>query len=483
MDEINLYEYWEIIRRRAKLVFVCTAIAVLVAGLVLLLMPRTYRGSSTLLFSEQRGGLSALAHQLGTLGMLQGDRMFEGNLPATFAQIAQSRYIAEAVCRELQLDLTDIEAEKLAKSVEVDMPRGGGMVLSLYVPDTWAQPGRLPWLDELVRETADREPAAIMAAHITNTYIGQLQRFQEEHALTVSRRNRVFVEGELAKTQLALAQAEEDLREFREANPTVVVPEMSGRHYDQLVNLRTEQLQTEAALKETRSKRESTAEKTEDEVETIIASEVLSDNPVVTELKKQLAVLEVERASLLQDRTERHPSIVDVQDRIAAVTDHLKTEIEEITSSRTRLLNPIRQKLLENAIVLSVEETGLEARFNALDQVLSLEEQDLSKMSRPQLQLVRLVREVKALETVDTTLRGELARAKIEEAKEPQDFFILDSAIPEENHFRPRIKLTLFAALVLGLLAGMMFAFWAEGNARVRKNKKSVLPTDSVVQD
>lgn len=472
MDEINLYEYWDIIRRRSRLILLCIAIAVVIAGLALLIIPRTYRGVSTLIFPAQKSGISALAAQLGAAGILQTEKLGEGNLAGTYAQIAQSRRISEAVCKELNLESVGAEPEKLQKRIEVILPKTGGLSVCCYVPASWAQSDHLPWLEEKAGRETTRDPAAVLAAEITNTLIAALQRFQQDHALTAGRRNRQFVEGELRKTQLALTDAEEDLSIFREANPTVVLQDLSGQLYEQLVNLRTEQMKSETSLKETSSQLRSAEDRAEEESETLIASEVLSSNPVVMDLKKQLAGMEIERAWLLQDRTEQHPDVIDVQERIAATTERMTSEIEEITSSRTKQLNPIKQKLVENAIALEVQETGLTARVEALEQVLTEAENEIAGMTKPQLELVRLVREAKALETIDTLLRAELAKAQIEEAKEPQDFIVLDSAKPEKNHFRPRTKLTIFAALMLGLMAGTMLTFLAEGAARARKSQR-----------
>ena len=90
------------------------------------------------------------------------------------------------------------------------------------------------------------------------------------------------------------------------------------------------------------------------------------------------------------------------------------------------------------------------------------------------MRYVRLLRDVKALETVYTSLLTELSQAKVAEAKEPEGFTVLDPAAPEKHRFRPRVKLTLLAAIIVAAMVGGMIALIQEG----RHPQKRVGSTD-----
>ncbi len=79
-----------------------------------------------------------------------------------------------------------------------------------------------------------------------------------------------------------------------------------------------------------------------------------------------------------------------------------------------------------------------------------------------ELTLGRLLREVKIKEAVYTLLSQEYEKAKIEEAKEGQFFEFLDPAYPPELPAKPRIKVNIAIAALLGLSAGILWAFFLE---------------------
>jgi uncharacterized protein involved in exopolysaccharide biosynthesis len=324
-----------------------------------------------------------------------------------------------------------------------------------------------------VEKSKARKMAASMAATVANTYVEELQEYDRTAALTSGRKNRIFVESELEKTQKKLAEAEDKFKAFREKNPSVIPVEHAQAEFDHLVDVKTKQLETSAEYDEAQRRLESATQVLAKEDREELSSRVLSDNPVMLDLQSKLADLEIRRATLLENVTEKHPDVVGIDQEIAKVREKMTTGIKDrVTSSQTLSVNPVYQGVENQIVGLVVETAGLRARQDALASVMAKVEQNMTKMASKQLEYVRLGRDVKALETIYTTLLGEYSKAQINEAKETENFQVLDWAQAPEFACKPRPKLTVAAALVLGFCFGSFIAIIQGSSTKTRKNKK-----------
>ncbi|HOK53305.1 MAG TPA: GNVR domain-containing protein, partial [Armatimonadota bacterium] len=128
----------------------------------------------------------------------------------------------------------------------------------------------------------------------------------------------------------------------------------------------------------------------------------------------------------------------------------------------TLQINPVRQALVQDLAVMEIKKSGVQARIDALNGIMTRMERDIADVAKDQMQYVRLMRDVKALEIVYTSLLTELSQAKVAEAREPNGFTVLDWATPEKRHIKPRAKLTIAAGLLLGFIFGSLVAILLE---------------------
>lgn len=469
MDEIDLMDFLRAMIRRRRLIAAAAIAAALAAFVVLQFVPHTYRGKAVLLFPQmEQSGAAGLLGRLQGLPAIAELGMPVMNGPGMYGEILRSRTISQSVIGRLQLSGLDIEPEMLQKQIDIDITKDGGMEICCYAPSTWAESGKIPWVErELGRLGVDRR-TAVLAARLTNTYVDCLKEFDRQHSMSTGRRHRVFLEGEVAKTRRQLADAEEALRRFREASPAVPLPDDARPLFEQVVDLRTKQIEAETELNEQQQSIRQAESIIAGQPQVQSAATVIQENPVVIELKSQLAQAEVRKAQLLEDRTEKHPDVVAADQEIAKVRDKIHGEVARITASETLQLNAVRQTLVGSLAELEIKKSGTQARSSALKDVMSRVERELSRLAKDQMELVRLAREQKALEMIYTSLVMELSQAKVAEAKEPEGFTVLDIATPENRRFRPRTKLTLLAAALLGMMVGGMIAQVQEGR-RPRK--------------
>jgi len=451
MDEINLLDYMVTLRNRWKVVAWVTLAALVLCGVYLLVAPRAYQADATLIFpAQQQNPLAGQLSQLTGLSLQLGRDY--GMTPGLYSAMLRSRTVNQRVLDKAGLP-SGIGWRRLEERLAVEVAKDGSMKITCEAPTSWARPDH---------GTSREAEAARLAARIVNLYIKELRSIDNETSLAFGRRNRDFIEGELAKTRDELSNAERQLQRFREQNPTAAPPEAVGKEFEQILELKSRQVETESAVREAENRAETVRSALEDESATIVASEVITENPVVADLKKKLAELEVSRDTLLERFTVEHPDVVEQQEQISKIEARLKEEISRLVASETRAVNPVRQDFQEQLIAAEASRNGLEARRTALAMLMERAERRMAAQPRIQIQQMRLLRNLKALEALYTTLLAEYGKARVNEARDYTTFSTLDWAETPRRPSRPRTILTLLIGLVLGLGAGSALAFAQE---------------------
>ena len=305
MDEINLFDYLNTLRRRKWTIIWTMIVTMALTGIVLILMPRTYEGETTLLFPEQADlGLSSQLAELAGFMLPGGLTSLSGE--GVYITILKSRTLAESVCERLGLDKYDLDYEDLQEDcISVEKPKDGGLLVTCSVPTSW--------LSKYVEKGKLRDRTAKLAADIANAYISELKAFDRANNLFLGRKNRVYIEDQLARTKVELSDAEERLRKFQEAHPTLIPPEKASSYAEKALELTTERTEADIALQAARAQVAQARATWAARAPEGISPESVIDSPTISELRTELAKLEVERATLLEDFTEEHPDVVSLE--------------------------------------------------------------------------------------------------------------------------------------------------------------------------
>ena len=217
-DEINLLDYWKVIKKYRKMIVAIVGAASVIAVIASLLMTKIYRAEAVFIpvSSGAGGGLGALASQFGGLASMAGINLPSGAGDAEkLISILQSRTLIENVISKLNLMPILFEDKWNARS--------GGW--RSYDPEG------VPNLEEAVKKMADsvlvsddkkmktisiganfKDPA--LAARIANAYLDELQNFINANAMTTAKRNRIFIEGQLEENKEDLLEAGKEINEF-----------------------------------------------------------------------------------------------------------------------------------------------------------------------------------------------------------------------------------------------------------------------------
>lgn len=193
--EINLYDYWLVIKKSRWLIIFLFLISVILAMIISLLMPKTYRTTASILpplGTVKMGGLETLMSVAGITGVNA-----QASTSDVFVAILKSRTMADEVINSFSLQKlykckTRQDTQKaLEKRTEVKVSKE--KVISINI--------------------LDRDPQR--AANIANFYISTLDRLNQNLNITAASQMRKFIEGRIEETKQSLREAEERLKSYQ----------------------------------------------------------------------------------------------------------------------------------------------------------------------------------------------------------------------------------------------------------------------------
>lgn len=208
----NLAPYLRIVNRHRNIVVMSVLVGITISTIVSFLLPITYRAQSVIMpISGDKGaGLGGLMSQLGGL-----------SLPLAGAGASKTMQLVAV-----------LQSRTLVKRVATELELG-----KVFFPKSWNDKEALtndsvePNMDDLIRALSrsvnifdDKKRGTIivssvfkdraLTANVANAYIKALQRIVSENAFTQSKRNRIFIEGQLAKNQADFLEAGKTISEF-----------------------------------------------------------------------------------------------------------------------------------------------------------------------------------------------------------------------------------------------------------------------------
>ena len=266
-DEINLLDYWRVIRKRWRIIAGIFGISVVTAAIISLLMTPIYQAKTTIMPVESSGGnLSSALQNLGSLPFVGGMVPGIGGASATkLVAVLKSRTLAEDVIHALNLTRIFFKDKKdkppsLEDAVEsltditkiADDKKGGVISISVEYKDPK------------------------IAADIANHYTTVLQKFINENTLSMAKRNRIFIEDQLEKVKRELKEAEEAMKSFQTDKKIVAID-----------------AQTEAAIR------------------------------VLADLKAQITAREVQMGVMKQFSTAANPDVLRIKDELRELRKQL----------------------------------------------------------------------------------------------------------------------------------------------------------------
>ncbi|HLX25468.1 MAG TPA: polysaccharide biosynthesis tyrosine autokinase, partial [Candidatus Cybelea sp.] len=192
---------------------------------------------------------------------------------------------------------------------------------------------------------------------------------------------------------------------------------------------------------------------------TATGSQSTAPNPVVENLKTQLAQVETQLGEARRTYTERHPAVVTLEQQEAEIRREIAREPATIVSGASTTINPVYEQLNQQAAgyrtQIAADQAGLAElaaqRTTLLQQMRALPDQTV--------QFAALQRDAKEAEAVYSALQQRMSDAMIAKSTVISDVTITQRAEAADAVARPSRSLMLALGLLICLaLAGGLVA-------------------------
>ena len=233
-EKVNIYSYLVVLVTYRRFIFLNLIAVCLIVAIISFLLPSWYQATTTILPPAGEAALSwGIASSL--LGSASGlatsySLPFMASPSDIIAAILKSRVVGEAVVQKENLmgayrtRSMEQALKELFANVSVQVTQEGLISLSYQ----------------------DKDRAR--AASVANRFVQETDRINRETSSSQAKSARVFIEQRLSQTQEDLTRAEENLREFQEANKTILLDDQMRASIEKAAELKVKMISSEIEL-------------------------------------------------------------------------------------------------------------------------------------------------------------------------------------------------------------------------------------------
>jgi capsular exopolysaccharide synthesis family protein len=442
--QLDLRQYWDTILRRRWAVLGFFTVSVAVVTLFTLRQPKVYQAGGTVIIETQApqvlGNQVQDVVDMGNNAYWIGKEFYE-----TQFNIIRSRTLAQKVVENLGLDHDDaflgidkipdakLKAELRASADAVGMVQGGIRV----------DPVRDSKVVNIRFEDRDPERAARIANGVIEVYVQQ----NVDRKVDVSRSAADWLQGQLTQLKGQLDHSEVALFDYKKANDLV------DSSFENKQSLSQQKL---TSISDALNKVQQNKAELEARVATIVAAQKSGDATRIEALPEVAKDLEIGalRAKLIDAQAELDqlqarygpdwPKVNETQSKIAALKASIDREVKRA----------INTNLNDYQVVKGTEENLIKLLENAKKESFEVnkKEMDYKRLAREDDENQRLYEMVlKRLKDIDLT--GVL---------KVNNIYKLDPALVPYSPIKPRVSTNILIGSVLGLLGGLVLAFFLE---------------------
>jgi polysaccharide biosynthesis transport protein len=414
--EMNLRDYWLIVRRRRMWIIATTVVTMLFSLWLARQKVPLYQATATVKF-EQSTNVSGLLVE--ALSYSSSDNI------ETQATLIKSYPVLEEVGRRMGRlpQASGDAAVRESKSYQSMLDAIGSKVKTSRVPNTSI-------LDITATSTNPRE-----ARDLANTVAEVYRDYNKQNRNSRLTEARKFIEAQLKEVEARVKRAEEEVWAFRDAN-RVISP---GAESTVLLSLftqvrgdieRARQQRTELEQLQARLVRTDPSSMTE-------RIYVETSNPALQRLQHAQTELTMERTQLALEATDKHPRLQAIDERLREVRFEMRREI-------------------------GAQITMLKNREDILGRQMAELMQKNREVPAVELGLQRLQRDAKVNDDLLTLLKTKHQEALIKESEGVEEVTLVRPATDPGTPIGSNTLNTMLVGALLGLMLGLVVAFVQE---------------------
>ncbi|MCH7774304.1 MAG: polysaccharide biosynthesis tyrosine autokinase, partial [Bacteroidetes bacterium] len=299
-----------------------------------------------------------------------------------------------------------------------------------------------------VFEISVKSSSSFAASLMVNVTIDKFRESRIEQQKQTIRYSFKFVDEQLKEMKDKLAEAEDNLSNFKSSGQITTIDENSRMIVQFLSQLETEKVNTDLSMADYQNK--IIEIQNEMNISGYVDQSFLSPgintdrNSPFSALLRQLSDLELQRIELLQKRTKNHPDVIALDEQIYMAKEKLNSYNQNTLTAYQIIINSLEKKLLKIRNLMSKYEVKLEM------------------LPAKENRLARLMRKKNVYEKINNLLLDKREEMRMAELSKLQDIAVVDPAHEPLKPITPRKIFNLFVALILGGLVGLIGVFLLE---------------------
>ncbi len=398
----------------------------------------------------------------------------------TYAEIIQSRAIAERVVKVLGLDSFKREAGtglkyywRTVKSKTKEMIGKAWILLkhgrivegadydyavSSIQKSLTVKPTKETYLFEITADS--RSPVA--AASIANTAAKVLVDYLRELSVLEQKYARNFSEEKLESSKKRLSDAKTALKDYKKNSGITSITDEIELELESLVDMEGELETLGSEIKGQVAKENEIVLQLAELEKTSNAVTRITDNPLIRELNMQLVTKDIELAGLLKRYTPEYREVKALQAEINKIKTKLKQEAPNSNGGKALSVNSIYQGLLSELVDIRVALKFLKAKNDNMTLVFQKKKRLIEEMPQKESTLSELELNVKLSEETYSLIAIEYEELCMAEGLSAPNISAIHNAVPPLYPVGPiKIHHAILAG-ILSIIVGVGIALMSE---------------------
>ncbi len=195
----------------------------------------------------------------------------------------------------------------------------------------------------------------------------------------------------------------------------------------------------------------------------------IAQNPVLPQLRGQLATLQVQLGSARQQYTDAHPTVIGLKQQISDLQKEIARQAPTIVSTTNTIANPVYQQASQQLAAARAMSASDSAQLVQLAKQRSAINPQLAKLPAESAQMLGLQREKKLAEDTYNALQQKFNDATIARTTGISDVTITQDAKKELATKTPHVTTNLAIGAIVALLLALGVVFlvdWFDGRLR-----------------
>ena len=197
-----------------------------------------------------------------------------------------------------------------------------------------------------------------------------------------------------------------------------------------------------------------------------------ADNVTLQQYNEELAKLETTRIAYRDKYTEKHPRMIEINERIESMKSKIQEELNKISSLQAPSDNVVHQGLVAGKYSSEGAVKVARQKAEALQKIIDQNNTELAKLPAMEQEYIRLSRDYGVANEIYMMLVKQLENTKITEFQQPMNVLLVDApTLPDRPSFPRPVFMPALAAL-LGLLLSAFYVVFKESQNRTVRNER-----------